>query len=130
MKKFWIVFLILTSSLLADVSWKPDLAAAVTAAQKEKKPLMILMSTAHCRYCKQMHKEVFANPSIADYLNTHFISVEIDVEHDTYPEALSVRGVPAVFFFSYDLQTRYEKILGPRHPMMFMQTLQEIVPKN
>ena len=127
MKKLWIVFLLLSTVLMADVTWKSDLSSAVAAAQKEQKPLMILMSTTHCRYCKQMHREVFSNQAVSDYLNRHFISVEIDVEHDSYPEALSVPGVPAVFFFSADLGTRYEKIIGPRHPMMFMQTLQEIV---
>ena len=73
-----------------------------------------------------MHQEVFANPAIADYINEHFIALELDINNDAYPEALEVRGVPATFFFSADLQTRYEKILGPRHPMMFMHLLQEL----
>ncbi len=130
MKKLLMILALGLSTLLADVSWKPNLTEAVNAAAKENKPLMILMSTTHCRYCKQMHREVFANKAVADYLNTRFVSVEIDVENDAYPEALNVQGVPAVFFFSPDLKTRYQKILGPRHPMMFMQVLQEISPAN
>ena len=126
MKKLFSLLSLVSLLLANGVQWQKDLRTTAQAAKESNKKVMILMSSEHCRYCKQMHQEVFSNPAIADYINQHFVSLELDVNNDAYPDALDVRGVPATFFFSSNLQTRYEKILGPRHPMMFMHILESI----
>lgn len=126
MKKLILLFTLLPFLYANGIQWQKNLQSAAKKAKATDKKVMILMSSEHCRYCKQMHAEVFSNTAIADYINQHFVAVELDVNNDAYPEALDVRGVPATFFFSSDLQTRYRKILGPRHPMMFMQLLQSV----
>lgn len=126
MKKF-LLLIAAVSLLFADaIHWQPDLKSALDTAQKTNKKLMILMSSQSCHYCKQMHEEVFSNGAIAEYINTHYIPLELDINEDAYPSALEVRGVPATFFFSSDLKHEYKLILGPRHPMIFMNILQVI----
>ncbi len=126
MKKLLLLLAVASFLSAAQIAWKHDLKSAAEAAKASNKKVMILMSSESCRYCRQMHSEVFSNDAIAGYINEHFIALELDINKDVYPEALDVRGVPATFFFSSDLRTRYQKILGPRHPMMFMQILQAV----
>jgi thioredoxin-related protein len=126
MKKILLPLLFATFLSAAEIAWKHDLKSAAEAAEANNKKVMILMSSESCRYCRQMHREVFANDAIAEYINKHFVALELDINKDAYPDALDVRGVPATFFFSSDLKTRYEKLLGPRHPMMFMHILQAV----
>lgn len=126
MKKIFLIVALIPLLYANGVHWEKGLKRAAEAAAKSNKKVMILMSSEHCRYCEQMHREVFDNDAIAGYINQNFIALELDINNDTYPEALDVRGVPATFFFSSDLKTRYEKLLGPRHPMMFMQILQSV----
>ena len=125
MKKLLLIFTFISVIYADGIQWQKNLQSMAQAARESNKKVMILMTSEHCRYCKQMHREVFDNQAIADYINEHFVALELDINKDAYPEELEVRGVPATFF-SADLQTRYEKLLGPRHPMMFMQILQSI----
>jgi thioredoxin-related protein len=126
MKKFLLILLTLSTVFAGSVNWEKNLETAAAKAKATGKKVMIMMSTQSCRYCKQMHKEVFADDTVAAYINEHFVALELDVNNDPYPEALEVRGVPATFFFSSDLKTRYELLMGPRHPMVFMNILQTV----
>lgn len=129
MKKL-LLLIAAVSFLCADaIHWQPDLKSALDTAQKTDKKLMILMSSQSCRYCRQMHREVFGNEAIAAYINEHYVALELDINGDDYPSALEVRGVPATFFFSPDLKEEYKLILGPRHPMIFMNILRVVAGK-
>jgi len=130
MKKIIILLLMLSALFSQGVEWRHDLKNASMEALKENKKIMVLMSSKSCRYCKQMHKEVFSNEAVAEFLNKNFVSVELDVNEDSYPPFLNVQGVPATFFFSADFKMRYNKILGPKHPMMFMNIAQKIASEE
>ena len=53
-------------------------------ASAENKPVFISIGYSACHWCHVMSRETFCNEEIADYLNTHFISVKIDREE--YPD--------------------------------------------
>jgi len=126
MKKI-ILFLAAVSALLASgVAWEKNLESAADKAINTNKKVMILMSSQQCGYCKQMHREVFSDPTVSAYINDNFVALELDVENDPYPEALSVRGVPTIFFFSPDLKRGLKQVIGPRHPMVFLNILRNL----
>lgn len=53
-------------------------------ASDENKPVFMSIGYSACHWCHVMSRETFCNQEIADYLNTHFISVKIDREE--YPD--------------------------------------------
>lgn len=53
-------------------------------ALDENKPVFISIGYSACHWCHVMSRKTFCNQEIADYLNTHFISVKIDREE--YPD--------------------------------------------
>lgn len=126
MKKILLFAAAVSVMLASGIHWEKDLSAAAAKAKSENKKVMILMSSQGCRYCKQMHREVFSEPAIADYINQNYVALELDIERDRYPEALEVQGVPTTFFFSPDFKEGLKKVVGPRHPMLFLNILRQV----
>lgn len=57
-------------------TWKEILALAA----KENKPIFVDCYTVWCGPCKQMAAEVFTDPIVAEYFNSTFINVKVDME--------------------------------------------------
>lgn len=57
-------------------SWKEILELAA----KENKPIFVDCYTVWCGPCKQMAADVFTDPSVAEYFNSAFINVKVDME--------------------------------------------------
>lgn len=65
-----------TKILFIEGSWKEILELAV----KENKPIFVDCYTVWCGPCKQLDAQVFTNPLVAEYFNSTFINVKIDME--------------------------------------------------
>jgi thioredoxin-related protein len=73
---------------------------ALKQAAKEKKLIMIKATSAHCRFCKKMDREVFAEKEVLEKLQRDFILVEIDIYQAELPLGLKAKVTPTYFFLS------------------------------
>ena len=67
-----------------------------------------------CGPCKMMDSEVYTDPAVTDYMNTHYLSVRLDGESDfgrMYASEQQLEGYPSMFIFS-DEGERVSKIVG------------------
>ncbi|MCB2146439.1 MAG: thioredoxin family protein [Deltaproteobacteria bacterium] len=69
--------------------------------EAENKKVFLVFNADWCRYCQQMEKETFQNPTVVAYVNRNFvpISVNSDREQDIAAK-YSVRGLPSTWFIS------------------------------
>jgi len=69
--------------------------------EAENKKVFLVFNADWCRYCLQMEKETFQNPTVIAYVNRNFvpISVNSDREQDIAAK-YSVRGLPSTWFIS------------------------------
>ncbi len=69
--------------------------------EAENKKIFLVFNADWCRYCLQMEKETFQNPTVIAYINRNFvpISVNSDREQDIAAK-YSVRGLPSTWFIS------------------------------
>lgn len=75
----------LTSSAVAapDDDWFADYDAAVAAAREQKKDLLVdFTGSDWCRWCIQLHKEVFAHDEFLDPAMERYVLVSLDFPHD------------------------------------------------
>jgi thioredoxin-related protein len=80
---------------------KMTLKEAKLKAAKEHKLLFLDVITSWCGPCKRMDKEVFTNDSVADYYNSRFINVKIDMENGEGIELakqFDINSVPTYLF--------------------------------
>ena len=62
------------------VDWYPWGDAALAAARRENKPILLSVGYSACHWCHVMERESFENPAIAALMNEHFINIKVDRE--------------------------------------------------
>lgn len=80
---------------------KPEWRTVLMKARQEHKPIFVDCGATWCGPCKQFKEKVLGNDTVADFFNTHFISVYVDVDKDKLPEMSFVpplSKVPTLFF--------------------------------
>jgi len=86
----------------AEIHWERDLKSAYIRAAQEKKPLMVLVEGAHCRWCKKMVHSTFEEPGVSRRLQK-FVLVRVDKEsEEARAELPKVKYVPTLFFLAAD----------------------------
>jgi uncharacterized protein YyaL (SSP411 family) len=80
--------------------------AAFEAAQREGKPVFLLISAVWCYWCKYFAQQVLADAEVSKYLNQHYVSVFAD--HDRRPDLVRryARGLPMIVLFAPDGRVR------------------------
>ncbi len=62
------------------VDWYPWGKEALTRARNEGKPIFLSIGYSTCHWCHVMAHESFEDPTIAAFLNKHFIAIKVDRE--------------------------------------------------
>ena len=62
------------------VDWYPWGPEALERAKAENKPIFLSVGYSTCYWCHVMERKVFADPEIADLMNTSFINIKVDRE--------------------------------------------------
>ncbi|MBQ8502476.1 MAG: thioredoxin family protein [Bacteroides sp.] len=66
-------------SFVEDCSWEE----LKQLAQKEGKPIFVDVYTSWCIPCKKMAATVFKDSVVVAYMNTHYISIQLDAEKES-----------------------------------------------
>ncbi len=87
------------------LSWKTmPLAEARSEAARSGRPLLVDFTASWCGACKQLERETFAAPEVANIAG-RFLAVKVDASNDEDPavqsamESVGVRGLPTVIVF-------------------------------
>jgi thiol-disulfide isomerase/thioredoxin len=70
-------------------------AAVLEKAKKENKPIYLDCYTTWCGPCKWMSKNVFTNDTVAEFYNSQFVNVEMDMEKGEGLEIAQKYGIQA-----------------------------------
>jgi len=127
---FYVIFLVLPLTLDAQVEFiEVETREQMKAAQKKASDQMLMLFVdvyaTWCGPCKMMDSEVYTDPSVADFMNTHYVSVRLDGESDfgrNYVMEQKLEGYPTMFIFS-DEGERVSKIVGYTPPRELIGTL-------
>lgn len=98
MKKILVVLGLMSAVLMAKPDWADSYDAALEKAAKEKKLVMVMLSSEGCPACEYMKDIVFENESVVKELAQGFVPVEIDIHNDFVPSGLGYIGTPTFHF--------------------------------
>jgi hypothetical protein len=62
------------------VDWFPWDEEAFAKARAENKPVFLSIGYSTCHWCHVMERESFEDPTVARFLNAHFVSIKVDRE--------------------------------------------------
>jgi uncharacterized protein YyaL (SSP411 family) len=111
-------------------AWGPE---AFAKARRENKPVFLSIGYSTCHWCHVMERESFESIEIAEYLNTHFVSIKVDRErrpdidtiYMTAVQMISGRGGwPMSSFLTADGKTFFGGTYFP--PARFLNLLKQV----
>lgn len=84
-----------------DVAWLPWSAEAFARARRERKPVLLSVTTAWSQSCYEMDRTSYADPSIAFLINDAFIPVRVDADRrPDISERYNLGGWPTTAFLT------------------------------
>ena len=94
---------------------KATLNNSIEKARTENKLLFVDCVTAWCGPCKGMSAQVFTLDSVADFFNTNFVNLQLDMEKGEGPQAqkeFHVEAYPTYLLLNHDRKVVYRFVGG------------------
>lgn len=98
MKKTVMMCLLAMSVFGADVQWNDSYEQGLAKAKKEGKPLMVLITSEQCRWCRKLESTTLQDDEIVARINAKFQAVNVTKEKSIYPKNLTAKMVPMSYF--------------------------------
>ena len=100
MKKIYFLLMISMSVFGAEITWNTSYNAALAKAKKESKPLMVVITSEQCRWCRKLESTTFQDEEIISRVNTQFQAVNVTKDKSSYPKSLTAKMVPMSYFIN------------------------------
>lgn len=96
---------------------------AVIRAKAEKKPLFLHAYASWCHYCQFMADSVYTDREVAEFYNSNFIPVKMDMEQEgrEMNKKLRVKTFPTLVFFDYNGLGMIHRESGKKSKAEFLQ---------
>lgn len=97
-----------------EVTSLQEMEAVQKQASDQMLMLFVDVYATWCGPCKMMDRQVYTDPSVADYMNASFVNVRLDGECEygvQYVREQKLEGYPTMYIFSDD-GDRVSKIVG------------------
>ena len=98
MKKIFFLLIFSISVLGAEITWNTSYDSARAKAKKESKPLMVLITSEDCRWCRKLEETTLQDEEIVSRINTKFQAVNVTKDKSVYPKSLTAKMVPMSYF--------------------------------
>jgi len=117
------LFFIFKQESIPKNQTKMTYSKALELAKKSNKLIMLKLTSDHCRYCIKMDREVMSDKEVKELLSKHFITVNVNVDHERIPLGIK-RGITPTFIFIDKNQKVVSKIPGSWNKRDFIDLLQ------
>jgi uncharacterized protein YyaL (SSP411 family) len=98
MKKLGLLALLMANLFASDIAWNDTYEQAQAKAKKESKPMLVIITTEQCRWCRKLEATTLSDDEIVSKINSHFVPVHITRDKSVYPKNLTAKMVPMSYF--------------------------------
>lgn len=98
MKKIVLLAFLLANLFGSEIAWNDTYEQAQAKAKKESKPLMVLITSEQCRWCRKFEATTLQDEDVISKLNSKFVTVHVTRDKSIYPKSLSAKMVPMNYF--------------------------------
>ncbi len=103
------------------IPWARTFDAAVEAASKGQKPLLVDFGAEWCGFCKKLDRETFSEESVIRLVRESFVAVKVDVDQEPdLKKRFKIEGLPTIVFLSPGGE-ELARLEGFRPPEVFLK---------
>ena len=95
-------------------------------ASKEKKLILLSISSEHCPYCIKMKKNIFDNVAYIQKITQSYVHVTIMNDDPRLPQSLHVKYLPTQYILSPKDLKIIDEFAGNMEPNHFIELLEEV----
>ena len=108
------------------MQYETDYDVALAKAKKEKKPLMVFMSTSYCPWCRKLESQVLAKEHIDKKIHEKYVPVMLNYDEKKFPEnLLEIKITPTLYIVDPQSGKIEEKIVGYNNRSAFLHLLKK-----
>lgn len=107
MKKIVLLALLMASLFGAEIAWQETFAQAQAKAKKESKPMMVVITSEQCRWCRKLEATTLSDEDIISKINARFVPVHVTRDKSVYPKTLTAKMVPMSYFLDENGKVLY-----------------------
>jgi thioredoxin-related protein len=100
---------------------------AIKKAKNEKKPIMLVLSSTTCPWCRKMENQTLKNPTINKQIQENFIPLALDKDEDSYPKQFFPQYIPTVLFLNPHTEDYFDQSIGYKSVVKFQESLDEAI---
>jgi len=98
MKKLALLALLTANLFAIDIAWNDTYEQAQAKAKKESKPMLVIITSEQCRWCRKLESTTLSDDEIVSKINSRFIPVHVTRDKSVYPKNLTAKMVPMSYF--------------------------------
>ena len=89
----------------AQITWHDDAHEAVRIARAERRPLLVYVTSAHCRYCRKMERQTWKDEAVIRSIAGRYVPLKLSSErHAEAVEQLNVQAFPTTILLTADIK--------------------------
>ncbi|MCI0501391.1 MAG: thioredoxin family protein [Epsilonproteobacteria bacterium] len=110
-----------------SMKYQTNYDEAIKKAKEEKKPIMLVLSSTSCPWCRKMENQTLNNETINQQVQENFIPLALDKDNDTYPKKFFPQYVPTVLFINPHTEDYFDQLIGYKSVSRFQKNLDEAI---
>lgn len=90
-----------------EIVWSKTFAEAEAKAKQESKPLLVLITSESCQWCRKLESTTLEDEKIVGKIKSGFVAVHVTRDKSIYPKNLTAKMVPMSYFLDNDGKVIY-----------------------
>ena len=132
--KFLLTLLLLTLTLFSanvdkyakQMGYERDYNIALAKAKKQNKPLMMVLGSSYCPWCRKFERDTLSSKQVSSYIKKETIALLVDNRHDikSFPKEFRTSFTPKVFFINPKTQKSFYETTAYMKKLEFLEELE------
>ncbi len=114
---------------IEQMKYEVDYDKALEKAKEVKKPIMLVLGTKTCPWCRKLERQTLKKEDINDIVLKNFIPLILDRDDGDYPMEFVAKVVPTVIFINEKDEKQFEISYGYKNKKVFQTVLESAIIK-
>jgi len=111
-----------------EMGFERDYKTALAKAQKDNKPLMMILGADYCPWCRKFERKTLSSKKVLAFMREEVITLIVDKRYDieSFPKKFRTSFTPKVFFINPQTNKSFYQTVGYVKKKDFLEELENM----